>query len=100
MVEVKRIKIADQDFIGVSFHLPQYPIHFIVSTHAILASDALSLEHFEEQDKQIAVVLCHYLYGFDGLLASEVIAMNQIAKKQGVNKGMNAKEALMLCENR
>lgn len=98
MVEVKKIQIDDQHFIGVSLNLPQYPIHFIISTHSILASDSLSLAHFEQEHKHTAVVLCNYLYGFEGLLASRVVAMNEIARNKGVEVGMNAKEALILCE--
>ena len=98
MVEVRKIQIQDQHFIGISLNLPQYPIHFIISTHAILATDSLSIQHFEDEQKHTAVVLCRYLYGFDGLLSSEVVAMNAAAIEKGVAVGMNAKEALMLCE--
>lgn len=99
MVEIKRLRIQEQDFIGIYLKLPRYPIHLIVSTHTILASDALSISHFEDENKDTAIMLCQYCYGFDGLLNSEVKGINQIAKQAGVNVGMKAKEALMLCEN-
>lgn len=98
MVEVKNIRIDDRDFYGVYLHLPQYPIHFIMSTHSILAQNNFSLEYFEHYDKQIAVILCRYTFGFEGLLDSEVVALNQSARYLGVKEGMVAKEALMLSE--
>lgn len=98
MIEVENIRIDSHDFIGVYLNLPQYPIHFIMSTRAILAQDYFSLEYFEKKDKHVAVILCRYLFGFDGLLASVVIDCNKAAKDKGVCPGMEAKEALVRCE--
>lgn len=98
MVEVKNIHIEDCDFYGVYLNLPQYPIHIIMSTHAILAQDNFALDYFENRDKYVAVILCRYTFGFQGLLDSEVVAINQKALNFGVKKGMNAKEALILSE--
>lgn len=98
MIEVETIRIDTHDFIGVYLNLPQYPIHFIMSTHAILAQDNFSLEYFERKDHRVAVILCHYMFGFDGLLASVVMDCNCVAKKKGICIGMKAKEALVLCE--
>lgn len=99
MVEVKRIKLQDQSFLGIYLNLPQYPIHLLVSTHAILAQDIFSLQQFHDEHKQVAVVLCEYLYGFDGILGSCVKGANEVAIHMGVKVGMNAKEALILCES-
>lgn len=98
MVEVKNIKINQHHFIGIYLNLPQYPIHFIISTHAILAQNNFSLDYFEQQDKHVAVIICEYSFGFDGLLDSVVTQMNTIALEKGVIQGMKAKEALLLCE--
>lgn len=98
MVEVENIQVGEHDFIGIYLNLPQYPIHFIMSTHSILTQDNFSLHHFERLDKDVAVIMCRYTFGFDGLLASVVVGCNAIADQKGVTSGMKAKEALMLCE--
>lgn len=98
MVEVKNIRIKDLDLIGVYLNLPQYPLHFIMSTHTILAQNNFSIDYFEHYDRHVAVVLCRYTFGFEGLLDSEVVAVNQTAKERGVHVGMLAKEAVLCCE--
>lgn len=98
MVEVKNIRIEDCDFYGVYLNLPQYPIHIIMSTRSILAQNNFALDYFENGDKHVAVILCRYTFGFQGLLTSEVVALNQKASDFGVKKGMMAKEALILSE--
>ena len=98
MIEVENIQIDHHDFVGIYLNLPQYPIHFIMSTHSILAQEYFSIEHFNHRKKDVALILCSYTFGFDGLLASVVAQCNSYAKQKGVCKGMLAKEALMLCE--
>ena len=98
MVEVENIQLNHRDFIGIYLNLPQYPIHFIMSTHSILAQENFSMEHFNHIEKDVAVILCTYTFGFDGLLSSVVVDCNQHALNKGVCKGMIAKEALILCE--
>lgn len=98
MVEVKNIRIHNLDLIGIYLNLPQYPVHFIMSTHTILAQDNFSIDYFEHYDRNVAVVLCRYTFGFEGLLDSEVVAVNHTAEKRGVRVGMKAKEAVMYCE--
>ena len=98
MIEVRSIHVEQYHFIGVYMNLPQYPIHLILSTHTILAQDNFSISFFEAADKRIAVILCEYVFGFDGLLNSVVSQRNQIAMYKGVEKGMDARKALLLCE--
>ncbi|MEG0329941.1 MAG: hypothetical protein RSC10_02215 [Longicatena sp.] len=99
MVQVENICIDHHDFIGVYLNLPQYPIHFIMSTRSILAQNNFAKDYFEHFEKKVAVILCEYTFGFEGLLASGVMECNEIAKAKGVKRGMCAKEALILCEN-
>lgn len=98
MIEVRSMHVENFHFIGIYMNLPQYPIHLILSTHTILAQNNFSITFFESNDKRIAVILCEYVFGFDGLLNSVVVERNTIAEKKGVEKGMYAREALMLCE--
>lgn len=65
----------------------------------ILAMDAFTISYFERTKNNVAVILCRHVYGFDALLNSEVLVANHIAYEFGVQVGMKAKEALMLCEN-
>lgn len=98
MIEVKNIQVQGHHFMGVYLNLPQYPIHLIISTHTILAQDSFAIDYFENMNKSVAVVLCHNAFGFNNLLASNVIGMNQIAKNKGVTLDMPAEEAIVLCE--
>lgn len=98
MVELRSIQIDEVSFIGVYLNLPHYPLHLIVSTHTILAQNAFSIAFFEHENKRAAVILCQYVFGFEGLLNSKVIEYNTYAEKKGVMKGMCGKEAMMLCE--
>lgn len=98
MIEVENICVGEHDFIGVYLNLPQYPIHFMMSTHSILAQTNFAKDYFEQMDKNVAVILCGYTFGFEGLLDSDVIDSNIIAKEKGVLPGMKAKAALILCE--
>ncbi|MEG0273880.1 MAG: hypothetical protein RR690_02020, partial [Longicatena sp.] len=72
MVEVENIQLDHHEFIGIYLNLPQYPIHFIMSTHSILAQENFSMEHFNHVEKDVALILCSYTFGFEGLLASVV----------------------------
>lgn len=98
MVEVKSLMVGQYHFAGIYINLPQYPIHFIISTHTILAQDNFSMDYFERLDRPVAVILCRYTFGFSAILESEIVAMNHIAKEQGVTCGMKAKDAVILCE--
>lgn len=98
MVEVKSITVGQYRFAGIYINLPQYPIHFIISTHTILAQDNFSMDYFERLDRPVAVLLCRYTFGFAGILDSEIMSMNHIAKEKGVTIGMKAKDAVILCE--
>ena len=98
MIDVKKIELADCRFMGISLDLPMYPLQLIVSTHVILASDAFSLDHFNDRNKKTAVILCTCHRGFEDMLACEVKAMNDMAVNAGVTYKMKAREALLLCE--
>lgn len=98
MVELRSIQFEGFHFIGVYLNLPHYPIHMIVSTHTILAQNNFSITFFNDEDKTAAVIICRYTFGFDGLLDSEVIDYNLQAEAKGVVKGMNGREAMVLCE--
>ena len=54
--------------------------------------------YFERLNRPVAVLLCRYTFGFAGILDSEIMSMNHIAKEKGVTIGMKAKDAVILCE--
>ena len=65
MVEVKSITVGQYHFAGIYINLPQYPIHFIISTHTILAQDNFSMNHIAKEKgvtigmkAKDAVILC------------------------------------------
>lgn len=98
MVEIKNIKVNEFHFMGIQILLPGYPLFMITSTHSVLATHMFDISYFEKGERNVAVMLTSYCYGFKELQEAHVIAMNEIAQNKGVQIGMAGKEALYLCE--
>lgn len=97
MVEIKSIQLPHTSFLGMHLHLPGYPIDLIMSTKAILVPRMFDLSYFQKAN-EIAIIQIEGAHGFEAMLASSVCAVNACAEKRKVTIGMNAKEALLLCE--
>lgn len=98
MVEIKSIQLLQTSLLGMHLHLPGYPLYLIMSTNVILASQMFDIRYFHK-DVPVAVIITEYRYGFDAMLNALVIAMNDVAKENGVTTMMTGKEALLLCVN-
>lgn len=92
MLEWKMIKIQEKSFVGMHMRLPKQGIYIITSTKCTLLGTVFQVEKMNPNS-------CFFIMeksdSYRSLLCSQVIAMNDEAKRRGYQLGMNGKEVLM-----
>lgn len=92
MLEWKTITIQNHSFIGMHMVLPKQGIYIVTSTKCILVG---SMFQVDKLSPYTCVFVMEKSDSFQSLLASKVIAMNEMAVQKGYHLTMNGKEVLL-----
>ncbi len=87
MVEVKKIQVHEQSYVGIKLYMPSKVVHIIYSPTCILVGDYFSLDAFS---KEIVILQMKMSDSFESLLNSTCIATNQSDINCEIWKGKDA----------
>ncbi|NBK98139.1 MAG: DUF1805 domain-containing protein [Erysipelotrichia bacterium] len=96
MLEWKTIRLANKQFIGMLMILPKQNVYIISSTKCILVGNIFAVD---KMTKSSCVFIMSQSHSFEQLLTSNVVMMNEKARKLGYQIGMSGKEVLLYQTN-